>query len=104
VPPEEERSYPEPGMFGDMPSYGCFIRHARQIEISHVKIDCARPEARPAFVLADVHDVRFDHLNVHRGTDAAPVFDLRDVSDFAVESSWAVDNTNVAGPVGRRKL
>ncbi len=104
VPPEAERSYPEPGMFGDMPSYGCFIRHARGVEFSHVKIGCARPDARPAFVLDDVQDIRFDHLDVQRGANAAPVFDLRDVTDFSVESSRPVNNVRVPGPVGRQKM
>jgi polygalacturonase len=104
VPPEAEGAYPEPGMFGDMPSYGFFIRHARAIEMSHVKIDCARPDARPAFVLVDVQDAQFDHLNVQRSPDAAPVFDLRDVTDFAVENSRAIDDTRVSGPVARQKL
>jgi polygalacturonase len=104
VPPEVEQGYPEPGMFGDMPSYGMFIRHAQQIEISHVKIDFARPDARPAFVLVDVRDVRFDDLNVLRGTDAAPLFDLRDVTDFAVKDSRSIDDIRVPGPVARQKL
>jgi len=74
-------------MFGDMPSYAFFIRHAQDIAMDHMKIDYTGPEARPAFVLEDVQDVRFDHLNLRRGTAAAPLFDLRDVTDFAVENS-----------------
>jgi hypothetical protein len=104
VPPEEEQAYPEPGMFGDMPSYAVFIRHTRAIEMSHVIIDYVRPEARPAFVLVDVQEARFDHLNVRRGTGAAPLFDLRGVSDFSVENSRAIDDTRVPGPVVRQKL
>ena len=104
VPPEEEAKYPEPGMFGAMPSYGFFFRHVAGLEMDHVKIDYVQPEARPAFVLVDVQDARFDHLNVRRGTDAAPLFDLRAVADFAVEDSRAIDDTRVPGPVARQKL
>jgi polygalacturonase len=104
VPPEEEAKYPEPGMFGAMPSYGFFFRHVAGLEMDHVKIDYVQPEARPAFVLVDVQDARFDHLNVRRGTDAAPLFDLRAVTDFAVEDSRAIDDTRVPGPVARQKL
>ena len=28
--PENEKAYPEPGMFGAMPSHGFFIRHAKE--------------------------------------------------------------------------
>jgi polygalacturonase len=104
VPPEEERAYPEPGMFGEMPSYGFFFRHVVGLEMDHVQIDYGQPEARPAFVLDDVQDARFDHFNVRRGTDAAPLFDLRDVTDFAVEDSRAIEDTRVPGPVVRQKL
>ena len=104
VPPEEEAKYPEPGMFGAMPSYGFFFRHVAGLEMDHVKIDYVQPEARPAFVLVDVQDARFDHLNVRRGTDAAPLFDLRAVADFAVEDSRTIDDTRVPGPVARQKL
>jgi hypothetical protein len=104
MPPEEERSYPEPSMFGDMPSYAFFFRHVRGLEMHHVKIDCAQPEARPAVVLDDVQDASFDHLDLQRGTDAAPLFDLRGVSDFAVEASRALGDTHLPGPDARQKL
>ena len=104
VPPEEEAKYPEPGMFGAMPSYGFFFRHVAGLEMDHVKIDYVQPEARPAFVLDDVQDARFDHLNVRRGTDAAPLFDLRAVADFAVDDSRAIDDTRLPGPIVRQKL
>jgi polygalacturonase len=35
-PPEFENKYPEPGMFGTMPSSGFFMRHMRNVEMSHV--------------------------------------------------------------------
>jgi len=37
-PPEVEDKYPEPNMFGDMPSQGFFIRHAKNISFSNVEI------------------------------------------------------------------
>jgi polygalacturonase len=104
VPPEEERAYPEPTMFGDLPSYAFFIRHVRDIEMDRVKIDYTQPDARPAFVLEDVVNARFDHLNLRRGTNEAPMFDLRNVTDFAVENSRGIDDTRLPGPVARQKL
>jgi len=104
VPPEEERAYPEPSMFGDMPSYAFFIRHAEGVEMNHVKIDYVRPEARPAFVLDDVQHATFDHFDVKRGTDSAPLFDLRNVADFSVESSRGINDTRLPDLVARQKL
>ena len=104
MPPEEEASYPEPGMFGTMPSYAFFFRHVTGIELSQVKVDFVKPEARPAVVLDDVQDAHFDHLNLQRGTDNAPLFDLRKVTDFAVQDSRNLGDTVRAGSVEREKF
>jgi polygalacturonase len=104
VPPEEEASYPEPGMFGTMPSYAFFFRHVTGIELSQVKVDFVRPEGRPAIVLDDVQDAYFDHLNVQRGTDNAPLFDLRNATDFSVSASRNILDTRRTGPVVREKF
>jgi polygalacturonase len=104
VPSEAERSYPEPSMFGDIPSYGFFFRHVRGIRMSHVKLDVLRPDARPAFVLSDVQDAWFDHLDLARSVENQPVFDLRGVRDFNVESSRGVADTDIREMTERRKL
>ena len=103
VPPEEERGYPEPNMFGKMPSYAWFVRHARGIEFDHIKVDYVLPEARPAVVLEDVSDARFDHVNLERGIDAAPLFDLRHVSGFSIESCKGLADVSLSGSVERQK-
>ncbi len=58
-PPEFENKYPDPGMFGPMPASGFFLRHMRNLEMSHVEIACATPDARPAFYLSDVERADF---------------------------------------------
>jgi polygalacturonase len=104
VPPEQEKSYPEPGMFGAMPSYGFFFRHVRGAALDGVKLDYVSPEARPAFVLDDVQDFRATTLDATRGTDHAPLFELRDVSDFAVRDVRGLPDTRREGPVQREQL
>ncbi|HYP16982.1 MAG TPA: glycoside hydrolase family 28 protein, partial [Opitutus sp.] len=104
VPPEEEKSYPEPSMFGDMPSYGFFFRHVKGITLHHVKLDFASPEARPAFVLDDVQNAWFDHLAVKRGSADAPMFDLRNVADFSVTDSRHISDTRRESAVTREKF
>lgn len=87
IPKENENAYPEPGMFGALPAYGFYFRHVSGVEMSHVKLDYTKPEARNAFVLEDVKDAYFDHLNIKKGIDGASFFDLRNVSDFSVADS-----------------
>ena len=104
VPPEQEKSYPEPGMFGPMPSYGFFFRHVIGLEMHDVKIDFVKPEARPAIVLDDVQDAHFHDVNFKRGTAAAPLFDLRNVTDFSVTASRGVPDTRREAAVVREKF
>lgn len=99
VPPEEEKAYPEPGMFGTMPSYGFYFRHVRGLEVNHAKVAFATPDARPAFVLQDVRNAAFDHIDAVRTAGGSPVFDLRDVADFTLSDSRGLANTRREAPV-----
>ncbi len=57
--PEKEDLYPEPGMFGALPAYGFYFRHVNRLEMSHVEVAPAAPEARPAIYTDDVHRADF---------------------------------------------
>jgi polygalacturonase len=48
---EKEEEYPEGTMFGKLPSYGFFIRHAKEIKMSNITFRSAGPESRPAIVV-----------------------------------------------------
>jgi polygalacturonase len=54
--PEREKEYPEPSMFGILPAWGFFIRHAKGIELDGMDMSTMQPDKRPAFVLSDVQD------------------------------------------------
>jgi polygalacturonase len=90
-PPEMESKYPEPTMFGAMPASGFFLRHIRNLEMSHVEIACTTPDARPAFYLADVERADFFAVTAPRGTDGA--FTLRGVKDLRIGWSRAAADT-----------
>src|ERR1700680_898731 len=85
-PPELEAHYPEPNMFGPMPSQGFLIRHARNVELNNVEIRSIREDPRPLFVLEDVKSVEFFRVRARR-VKSAPYFILNDVEDFNVGRS-----------------
>lgn len=62
VPPEDEHKYPEPNMFGTMPSQGFYLRNITNIELSDIEIAAMSPDARPAFVFQDVDGADCFHL------------------------------------------
>jgi len=77
-PPEQETSYPDPNMFGDLPANGFFIRHARNVEMSNVEIQTATADARPAFWMQDVVGADLFRLRLPSGAR----FALDGVSQF----------------------
>jgi polygalacturonase len=92
-PPEFENKYPEPGMFGATPAFGFFLRHMRNVEMSHVELASRVPDARPAFYLADVRRADFFAVTAPRGTEGA--FALHDVTDLRIGWSRAAADTTL---------
>ena len=93
-PPEKETGYPEPDMFGAMPSHGFFIRHAKGIELSNVEIETLKPDPRPFAVLNDVDGADFFRIQTPRVAEA-PLFSLNDVRRFSVARSKPVADTEI---------
>ncbi len=93
-PPELEKGYPEPSMFGATPSSGFFLRHMRNLEMSHVEIANATPDARPAFALEDVDRADFFACTAPRGPAGA--FALHNVRDLRIGWSRAAPDTTLA--------
>lgn len=58
-PKESPESYPEATMFGMLPAYGFFIRHAKGIVLDNVELTTDEPDSRPAVVKVDAEvDIR----------------------------------------------
>jgi polygalacturonase len=83
TPPENEQKYPEPNMFGDMPSQGFYLRHVKNVELSEIEVSAVAEDARPVFVLQNVEDADFFHVKAPEGV---PVIDLHDSKN--VRALW----------------
>ncbi len=92
-PPEGESKYPEPNMFGPMPASGFFLRHVRNVEMSHVEIANSAPDARPAFYLDEVERADFFAISAPRGADGA--FALHGVKDLRIGWSRAAADATI---------
>src|SRR5262249_41598512 len=87
--------YPEPDMFGNMPSYAVYARHVKDLSARDLFFTNEKPDARPAFHLADVHGAEFEHVVVPRAPEA-PVFVLAHVSEFLLRNSPGLADTRLA--------
>ena len=92
--PELVDGYPDPGRFGQIPSTGFFLRHMKNLEMSHVEVATAAPDARPAFYLDDVERADFFAVTAARGADGA--FALNGVKDLRIGWSRAAADTVLA--------
>ena len=54
VVPEDIARYPEQFFFGVLPSWGAYIRHARNVEFKNVNLTTRSPDQREKIVLVDV--------------------------------------------------
>jgi polygalacturonase len=94
VPPEREEGYPEPTMFGTMPSYGFYIRHVKGLSMSNVETSYVREDMRPGLVLHHVDSADFIHVQAQHAP-GVPVFALRNVTDFNTYISRPILDTHL---------
>lgn len=76
---------------GPTPSHGFFVRHLRNLEMSHVEVAPMAPDPRPAFWLEDVHRADFFAITAPWQQN----FSLHGVSDFRLAWSRAGKDANI---------
>lgn len=89
--PENENNYPEPGMFGDAPAFGLFVRHAKNIKLSDVEFNFLEPDLRPGLLFEDVDGIDLRDLTVQRIENSNSVV-LKNVKNFSILQSKGFDD------------
>jgi polygalacturonase len=92
--PELVQEYPAAAIFGPTPSSGFFMRHMRNVEMSHVEIANGVTDARPAFYLDDVDRVDFFAITAPR--TAGFSFSLHNVKDLRIGWSRAAADVTLS--------
>jgi len=92
APQELEKAYPEPRMFGEIPSYGFFLRHINGITMHDVQLSVMKDDARPAFLLDGVKDAEFRNVRAQHGPNI-PTFVLNSVADFRLRDCRDLPDT-----------
>jgi polygalacturonase len=92
--PEREKEYPEPSMFGMLPAYGFFIRHAKGIELNNVEVGFMQEDRRPAFVLDDVKGADFQHVKAQKAAGVSTIV-LKNVENFTSRGCTPLPDTQI---------
>jgi hypothetical protein len=93
--PENADAYPSGRMFGIVPAYGFFIRHARNITLSGLQLRYLEPDHRPAIVCEDVEQLRIEGSRLQGSSQASGVIRLRGVRDAIVSGNQLVSKVPV---------
>lgn len=70
--PEKPTFYPEFSMFDELPAWGLYMRHAKDIKISNLTLTCEKKDYRTAIVTDDVHGTMFESIKVTQPGVATP--------------------------------
>jgi polygalacturonase len=92
--PEQEKLYPEPSMFGMLPAYGLFIRHAKGIELNDVEVGFMQEDRRPAFVLDHVNGVDFYHVKAQKAAGVSTIV-MKNVENFTARGCTPLPDTQI---------
>ena len=61
---ENTAGYPEFSMFGELPAWGLYVRHAKNIKLINFKVSLEKADFRPAMVIDDVSGLLLDKVSV----------------------------------------
>ena len=97
---ERESKYPEATMFGVLPSYGMFIRHARSITMRNIEFFTEAADDRPPIILEDVQEGSIENLKATIHASVSMVM-ARAISEISIlnpqPSSVCQSVINIAG-------
>ncbi|HEY0309118.1 MAG TPA: glycoside hydrolase family 28 protein, partial [Acidobacteriaceae bacterium] len=91
--PEVERKYPEARMFGRLPAYGLYVRHADRIRLHNLELIAEKPDGRSALLCEDVHGINISELEATAPAGSEPVISLRNTVRAFIHSSRAPESS-----------
>ena len=62
--PEKKESYPEFSMFGELPAWGMYVRHAKGVTFKNINFKLEDVDFRPAFVFDDARNIFLEGIHL----------------------------------------
>lgn len=82
---EAESSYPEPKVWGNLPSYGLFIRHVNSISLTNIMLRSINLDPRIAVIADDVLDLEIKNLNTREYPNVQTFSVHKDIFDSSIK-------------------
>ncbi|MDP3445879.1 MAG: glycoside hydrolase family 28 protein [Ignavibacteria bacterium] len=67
--PEKISDYPEFSMFGELPAWGIYVRHAKDLKFKNVKLSYKEFDFRPALVFDDAKNIEMNDVQIKSGEE-----------------------------------
>ena len=83
--PEQESKYPEFSMFGELPSWGFYVRHVDGLEMKNVRLNVRKEDFRPAYVFDDVKNLKIEGGNITSPTKTSQLV-VKDVENVEIKN------------------
>jgi polygalacturonase len=83
--PESESTYPEFSMFGELPSWGFYVRHVNGLTMKNVSVIARENDFRPAFIFDDANDVHLNLINISKANNKSPII-LKNVNGAHIQN------------------
>lgn len=93
--PELEEHYPESTMFGNLPSYGFFIRHVEGISIENIHLGLEEKDLRYAIIIDDVNKLKMKNNTFDHNYSVRPVYKLDRVTNALIEKPFVFDGKKI---------
>lgn len=72
---EDDKGYPQPTVWGNLPSYGLFIRNVRGMQVSHATFKTDGIEPRIPVIAVNVNGLTLERINVNHSEGPAVLLD-----------------------------
>lgn len=82
--PEQAEKYPEFSMFGELPAWGFYVRHAAGIGFTNCRVTLRQADFRPAMVFDDVQGLRLARVDLGP-VSGEPVMVLNGVKESVLQ-------------------
>jgi hypothetical protein len=84
--PEKEGSYPEATMFGELPTYGFYVRHVNGIKLEDIHVQYESPDFRHALYTENVKNLDIDSYNAQAPAGNTALFRFNNIQTAFVKS------------------
>jgi hypothetical protein len=83
---EDEKGYPQPTVWKELPSSGLFIRHAKNIQVRGLMLNSEQPDPRTPVIAVDVEGLQVQSIAKIKNNTADVFFKGWNVRDVLVDT------------------